>query len=94
MLTIANTAQTRKPTAFFAQYGLHAEQSGVLIKPGNDVLFFNTETRQFTTITPDNSHLLVLLQEVCAFMAQYYKDLGQAREERRALTTASALEVE
>lgn len=84
---VANATVSRNHRAFFAQFGPHAEQSGVLIKPAQDVVFFDTESRQYTVITPANVHLLVRLQEVSTYMAQYYADLTRAREERRALST-------
>jgi hypothetical protein len=90
MTTVPQTATGNKiPKAFFAQFGLHGEQHGVLTRPGTELVFFNTDTRQYTTITPANIHLLLLGQEVSEFMTVYYEDLGRAREERRALTAES-----
>lgn len=87
MTTVASLSTSRNPKAFFAQFD---EQSGVLIKPGKELLFFNTETRQYVTLTPANIHLLVRLQEVSEHMAVYYMDLGRARDERLAFTPAAA----
>lgn len=87
---VPNSTTVRNPRAFFAQFGQHGEQSGVLIKPGKELLFFNTESRQYVTITPANIHLLLPLQEVSEHMAVYYEDLARAREERLAFTTAAA----
>jgi hypothetical protein len=79
---------TPAPKAFFCQFD---QEPGILVKPGKELLFFNTDTRQYVTLTPANIHLLVRLGEVSKHMAMYYEDMARAREERLTMTAASKL---
>jgi hypothetical protein len=79
METIART--TPAPKAYFAQLD---GDSGILMRPAQDVLFFNTETRQYIPITPANAIRVIVLKNVSEFMTQYYTDLAAARQEHRA----------
>ena len=73
--------------AFFAQLDGVA---GILTKPGDEVLFFNTEMRQYVTVTTANAMRVIVLDEVGHFMAQYYADRAAAHEERLALQQVAA----
>lgn len=84
---VTTLRQTDKPKAYFAQFD---GASGILTRPGTDVLFFDTETRQYTTITRANAHLLLPLQAVGEWMAVYYEDVARAREERQHLRQTNA----
>jgi hypothetical protein len=86
MTTVAQT--TPAPKAFFCHFN---GEPGILVKPGKELLFFNTDTRQYATLTPATMHLLVLLGNVSEHMAMYYDDMARAREERLTMTAASRL---
>jgi hypothetical protein len=74
--------QTVAQKAFFAQFD---GEAGVLVKPDKELLFFNQDTRQYVSITPENIHRLVRLGEVSQWMSVYFDDLARARQERRSL---------
>src|SRR5262245_63018591 len=80
------------PKAFFAHLA-DTGASGVLLKPAEDVLFFDTSTRQYTTITAANEAQVIVLAEVSIYMAQYYADQAAARQERAQLRQTTTLEV-
>lgn len=84
---VPNTTTADKPRAYFAHLD---ERSGVLTKPADEVLFFDTEARTFTTITPANAMRVVVLKEVGAWMSEYYADLATARQERREMRQMAA----
>jgi len=86
-MTTATIPQTTPaPKAFFCHFD---GEPGILVKPGKSLLFFNTDTRQYVTLTPATMHLLVLLGNVSEHMAVYYEDMARARDERLTMTAAS-----
>jgi hypothetical protein len=88
-MTTATVPQTATaPKAFFCHFD---GEPGILVKPGKELLFFNTDTRQYVTLTPATMHLLVLLGNVSEHMAMYYQDMARARDERLTMTAASKL---
>ena len=74
MATVAASAPSRKPRAFYATlHGL----SGVITKPGDNVLFLDTESSAVVTITQADAPHLVVLGAVETAMTQYVADMAR-----------------
>ena len=73
MQTVADPTPSRKPRAFYTTlHGL----SGVITKPGDQVLFLEHESAAVVTITQADAPHLVVLGEVETAMAQFLDDMA------------------